>query len=74
MILTNTYRLSKTSAMFDTSIKTGFASNITISSKKFETQKCRVSIKSMHLTHLQHIVFISTVGVLELPTEEKKVD
>ena len=60
--------------MFDTSIKTGFASNITISSKKFGTQKCRVSIKSMHLTHLQHIVFISTVGVLELPTEEKKVD
>lgn len=23
---------------------------------------------------MQHIVFISTVGVLELPTEEKKVD
>lgn len=74
MILTNTYRLSKTSAMFDTSIKTGFVSNITISSKKFGTQRCRVSIKSLHLTHLQHIVFISTVGVLELPTEEKKVD
>ena len=74
MILTNTYILSKTSAMFDTSIKTGFVSNITISSKKFGTQRCRVSIKSLHLTHLQHIVFISTVGVLELPTEEKKVD
>ena len=60
--------------MFDTSIKTGFVSNITISSKKFGTQRYRVSIKSLHLTHLQHIVFISTVGVLELPTEEKKVD